>query len=278
MRRFSNLSCWFSLAICVLTSSSSLIVLAQTNPENRSLGTVARELRANKNVTQPANADSLPSQTSAQGADSAVVNDSQEVQRFMDQTRALLMREEFAELDKVADTARASKARFPGGVWKLERFYEAITNRHGGGEQTDANWQSHLALIQRWVTARPKSTTARVAFADAHLGYAWAARGNGYANTVTEQGWQLFEERVNKAKKILDESASLTPKCPYWYELMQEIARTSGADREQQRTIFEKAAAFEPLYYAYYQQYAFLLLPKWGGEPGEAEAFAEETY
>jgi hypothetical protein len=101
------------------------------------------------------------------------------------------MREDFAELDQMADAARSSKARFPGGGWKLSRFYEAV-KPNGGGYQTDADWKNHIELLQRWTAARPQSATARVALAEAYLRYAWAARGAGYANTVTDQGLAAF--------------------------------------------------------------------------------------
>ena len=42
--------------------------------------------------------------------------------------------------------------------------------------------------------------------------------------------------------------------------------------------LFERAIAFEPSYYHFYKEYATYLLPKWAGEPGDAEAFAEESY
>jgi hypothetical protein len=51
-----------------------------------------------------------------------------------------------------------------------------------------------------------------------------------------------------------------------------------GWSKDQMRGLFERAVAFEPSYYIYYREYVSDLLPKWGGEPGEAEAFAEESY
>jgi hypothetical protein len=192
-----------------------VIAQVQTPTENKSLGTVARELRAEKNGTQQAATVSSPAQSPQETA-ATVVNDPPEIQRFMDQTKALLMREQFSELDKIADEVRSSKARFPGGSWKLSRFYDALDKTLVRGYETDADWQNHLALIQRWTTARPQSITARLALADAYLAYAWAARGSGYANTVTDQGWRLFEERANKAAEILQDSATLTPQCPYF--------------------------------------------------------------
>jgi len=43
------------------------------------------------------------------------------------------------------------------------------------------------------------------------------------------------------------------------------------------RELFEQAAAFAPSYYHFYREYANFLLPKWYGEEGETQAFAEEV-
>jgi hypothetical protein len=267
----------YSLVFLLLVCPGALKAAAQTSVEDKTLGDVARELRTKTKATDHPEAASSALQNPTQQTTAPVVTNSPEVDRFIDQAKALLMREDFAELDQMADAVRSSKARFPGGGWKLSRFYEAV-KPNGGGYQTDADWKNHIELLQRWTAARPQSITPRVALAEAYLRYAWAARGAGYANTVTDQGWQLFQERTDQATKVLADAASLPSKCPHWYELMQEVAQAKGADKSQQRAIFEKAIEFEPLYFAYYQRYAIVLLPKWGGEPGDTGAFAEEIY
>lgn len=264
-----------SLFLFLAIWNGAAVTRAQTSTEDKSLGDVARELR-NKNAT------AQPAQTAIRSAPPsptpAVVTDSPEVERFMEEASALLMRERFVELDKMADEVRSSKARFPGGGWKISRFYEALRKTNAGANATENDWQDHLGLFQRWMAARPQSITARVALAEAYLGYAWAARGNGYANTVTPEGWRLFEERSKQATKVLIDAAALPSKCPHWYEVMQQVALAAGANKNQHRAIFEKAIKFEPLYFAYYQRYAIALLPKWEGEPGDIRALADETY
>jgi hypothetical protein len=52
------------------------------------------------------------------------------------------------------------------------------------------------------------------------MSYAGAARGGGYADTVSQSGWNLFAERTTVAKATLIEAATLKEKCPYWYEAM----------------------------------------------------------
>lgn len=103
------------------------------------------------------------------------------------------------------------------------------------------------------------------------------ARGGGYANTVSESRWKCFGERTALAKATLMEAAPLKEKCPYWYEAVQNVALNEGWDKAQARELFDQAAAFEPTYYHYYREYANFLLPKWYGEEGETQAFAEEV-
>ena len=262
------------LAACL----GAIVGQAQISTEGKSLGEIARKLGAQTKAAGQSQATTSSAPQSPAQETAAVVTDPPEIERFIDDAGALLMREDFAELDKMADAARSSKARFPGGGWKLSRFYEALDKRHPEGFATDADWQSYLAIFQRWMAARPQSITARVSLAQAYLSYAWAARGTGYANTVPAEGWRLFEERSKQATKVLIDAAALPSKCPHWYAVMQRVALAEGASKDQQQAIFEKAIQFEPLYFAYYQFHATALLPKWGGETGDLKAFAEESY
>jgi tetratricopeptide (TPR) repeat protein len=207
-----------------------------------------------------------------------LVTDSLELQKFQDSTRLLLVKEDFVALDKMADGLRQSKARFAGGAWKLFWFYKAVTKVANRSFASDADWQAHLALLHRWVEARPKSVTARIGLAEVYVDYAWSARGNGTSNTVTDQAEELFRDRGQQAVTTLIDAKKLHSKCPHWYYVMHQAALASGANIAQLRFIFEEATHFEPYYFAYYQQHAIALLPKWFGEEGDSEAFAEEAY
>ncbi len=189
-----------------------------------------------------------------------------------------LAEEDFANLESEVRDARVAQARARGGVWKLLLFYEAVSSPLSGREATDSDWQDHFALIRKWTVARPGSAAAHIAMADAYVNYAWAARGNGYANTVSGSGWKHFNERIGLAKAKLIDAAKTEEKCPYWYEVMQMIAVAEGWDKQQARELFDKATAFSPNYYHYYREYANFLLPKWYGEEGEMQAFAEEVF
>jgi hypothetical protein len=188
-----------------------------------------------------------------------------------------LVEKNFDELERSAHEARTEKSRFSGGVWKLYGFYTALSSPIIGEQGTDEDWKIHIATLKQWELAKPESVTARIALAETYINYADHARGQGYANTVSDTGWKLDAERNALAASTLVEAAQLKEKCPFWYEVMQHVALGQGWDKSSERELFEQAVAFEPDYYHFYREYTYYLLPKWYGDPGEAEEFAAEV-
>lgn len=190
----------------------------------------------------------------------------------------LLEGQKFGQLDCLADHLRSSKERFAGGNWKLHTLYQGLENPglfplHA----TAVDWDKRMERLQQWVSARPKSVTARVAMAQAYVDYAWDARGSGYSDTVSGSGWKLFEERTAKAKELLDQAATLPTRCPEWYVAMLRVARGQAWSAADMRALFQKAYELEPEYYYSGRILEVSLLPKWVGEPGEAEEFVQQV-
>jgi hypothetical protein len=232
--------------------------------EGKTLADIARETRAKPRVNVLA------------------VNDDSQAEKgesqYEKEIQSLLGRDAFTELDAAADSARVSKDRIEGGAWKLFIFYGAVANPLAGGRATSTEWNQHVTKVQNWISARPQSITARVALAETYINLAWKARGGGASDTVSAGAGQQFETLIQLAQKTLVDAADFPAKCPQWYFDMMEIGKDQGWSKPQMRALFERAIAFEPAYYHYYRAYATNLLPKWNGEPGDAEAFADESY
>jgi hypothetical protein len=195
---------------------------------------------------------------------------------YEDGIRRLFEEGKFDLIDQLADTARSTRARLPGGYWTLHTIYvPLVLPAQGTDDASEAEWTAQLNRLKRWVAQRPKSVTARVALAGAYLQYGWKARGSGFANNVSEDGWRLFRERVDRAAQILSDAAAQPAKCPEWYLTMQLVARAQDRDRDEQTAIFEKAISFEPDYHYFYRTQAESLLPKWGGDEGQMASFAK---
>ena len=186
----------------------------------------------------------------------------------------LFNHENFAQLEDIGDDARSQKSRFRGGGWKLAAFYGAISSP-GSGTATDAEWKAHFERLQRWIAFRPDSSTPRVALADSYLRFAWKARGSGTSDTVTPEGRKLFFDRAEKAREILEKAKSLSTSDPHWFLVMHKVSRAQEWTPQQAKQLLEEAYNVEPNYYYFYDSYAFSLLPRWYGKPGDSEAFAE---
>lgn len=168
--------------------------------------------------------------------------------------------------------ARSRKETFAGGMWKIHAIYSGLATPPL--HPTEEDWKTHMALLQRWMSAKPESITAHIALAESYVNYGADARGHGFADTVSESGWKLLAERTAKAKQILDEASALPAKDPEWYFAMQTVALGNWEPAARQ-TLFEQAVKFEPGYYYYFRAYANSILPQWGGEDGEVAKFLQ---
>ena len=214
-------------------------------------------------------------QAAALNGDSST--DVEALHRYQNGIARMLREEEFEKLDCLADHVRSAKERFSGGPWKLHVLYAGLyLPVQYPQHSTEEDWNILLQHLRRWVADQPKSTTARVALAWAYLQYAWDARGDGYANSVSESGWKLFEERTAEARTILEDASHLPERCPEWYLAMQKVAENESWDKNEARALFEQAFKFEPEYYYYARLLAYYLLPKWSGNPGDTEVFTQE--
>jgi hypothetical protein len=129
------------------------------------------------------------------------------------------------QLEKSVREARESKGRLVGGGWKLFAFYDAINTTFIPEHPDESDWKMYLDSVKQWLAAKPDSAAAHISLAQAYVGYAWQARGGGYADSVTEEGWELYGERIALAADLLAKAARLKEKCPFWFETMQNAGQ-----------------------------------------------------
>lgn len=195
--------------------------------------------------------------------------------RISEKTDPLLAAGNFAELDRIAAQLRSSKVECANGTWHLRCFYDGFAML--SDYEPESVWRSRIATFQAWINQYPDSITPRVALADVWNEWAWRARGGDYASDVPKKGWELFEERLKEAAKVLAEARDLEEKCPVWWGISQQVALGQGWDRARYDRLFHDAIYFEPLYTGFYTNRNNYLLPRWFGRPGECAAFAEEA-
>lgn len=131
--------------------------------------------------------------------------------------------------------------------------------------------------MQDWVAAKPDSITARVGLADVLVSFAWKARGGGWANTVTDESWRLFGDRLHQAMTVLNDAENLKAHCPYYWIVKMRAALGLQMNKDQFNDIFSEATNYESDYESAYRQRAVYLMPRWNGGEGELEADLEKS-
>jgi tetratricopeptide (TPR) repeat protein len=76
---------------------------------------------------------------------------------------------------------------------------------------------------------------------DFYIHFAWEARGNGFANTVTPEGARLFEERLIEARKSLEESWEVQPNGTAALLMLTVVKGLGNGNRNEMEKWFERA-------------------------------------
>jgi len=179
-------------------------------------------------------------------------------------------RSNYDELDEMFTELSNSDRRFDDGRWPIAGFTGGIT------DFVDAHkdWEWMEANIAAWRIRNSKSTAAAIVEAQYWITYAWNARGEGFASTVTPEGWELYRGRLNIARSVLDASKDYAADSPLWYAKYLDIANAQGWSRDEVQALFEEAVEKEPHYYGHYFSMIKYLQPRWHGDFLQIEEFA----
>lgn len=145
------------------------------------------------------------------------------------------------------------------------------------GMQEDPDRKKHLdalgAILQR---GRPRSVLSRVFRGEGYMDYAWDARGSGWANSVTEDGWKLMKERLAVAEEELTAAWALDPTHSAAADGMVHILIGIGGGRERMEEWFKRAMAVNPYDATACSYKVNYLEPKWHGSNADLLAFGRE--
>lgn len=132
-----------------------------------------------------------------------------------------------------------------------------------------------IAHLDSWCSASPRSPFPFVVRGEHRITWAWEARGNGLANTVTEDGWKKFRERISLAKVDLEHAYELDHTLPQAAACLVTVAMAQS-DEEASERWFQRAIKADPKYAGAYQRRLQHLMPKWGGSEAAMQAFIEK--
>jgi len=136
----------------------------------------------------------------------------------------MFQQKDYAGLEALAAKWRNEKTRMNDGSWLLTLFYNNLDRHAGDGVGIVAQ----IAALEAWRKERPLAIEPVIASAELLVSFAWAARGTGYADTVTAEGGRLMNERLALARTTLDLLGGRFSECPRAAAVMQRIALGQG--------------------------------------------------
>jgi len=147
-------------------------------------------------------------------------------------------------------------------------------------EATRLNKPSHEHIFNelepRLLANWPQEASIHLLRGDYYIRYAWNARGDGWADTVTEEGWKLFGQRLAMAEDALERAWKLDPTDARIPVKMINLELGQGEGRDRMEIWFQRAMELDPNNYSACWQKAYYLEPKWYGSPEELLKFGRE--
>ena len=135
-----------------------------------------------------------------------------------------------------------------------------------------------LRVTADWRRASPQSPLPGLIEALIFEDWAWAARGHGYANSVSAQTWAVYAARMEMASVSLDESARQARSTPLWYALSIDVGFDHGLAPDRLRTILDQGSRRFPGYLPLYRAMLRTLMPRWGGSYRKVDQFINGVY
>ncbi|HWV99740.1 MAG TPA: hypothetical protein VNZ64_08630 [Candidatus Acidoferrum sp.] len=158
-----------------------------------------------------------------------------------------------------------------------EEAYEASSEllaRLVGDKERYATWYqpAERLLFENW----PQASTTWLLKGEAYVEMAWQARGGGYANSVSQEGWKLFGERLAVAQEALEKAWQLNPHDHRIPTLMIRVEEGQGKGRERMELWFSRAMALNPNNEQACKYKLHYLYPQWYGSREAMIAFGRE--
>jgi tetratricopeptide (TPR) repeat protein len=148
---------------------------------------------------------------------------------------------------------------------------------HRLGElSVDTDPEDLRQTMEKWTQVHPDSHYAWLVRGNLAISYAWYWRGGGWSSTVTNEGWQHFEDAINEARMCLEKAYKLEPNDPEAPAKLIKVCMAQSSTRAEVETHFKRATALVPSHWTAYAARFEYLKPKWGGSwPDYEEALAE---
>ena len=185
---------------------------------------------------------------------------------------SLVNEAKFDEIEKLLRIVKSQKRHAYGRTSEDIRteVIQAVSARWRWLDQNEPKGD-YFKQLEEW--RKEGSMLAILCSARRHYKRGWDARGSGYSNTVTQNGWDEHGKRLVLALKELDEVFKLDSEPPLVAFNLRVLIGTEQSELEEMDPFCRRAMALYPGEDAPHESIAFKLLPQWFGEPGDFVSF-----
>lgn len=210
-----------------------------------------------------------------------IENSQREAQGFSLDIIKLLGASDFASVAKVF---RGMEADLRSTSWGA-RYHTIVAEvvehwvLNGAGEydqHPEAAAKDRLAWLSAAFDASPDDHALAVLVARAHIALGWAYRGDGWAESVSDKGWEALAYHGTKANQALERFEAFECRSPGLAAALHMAARWQP-DRDALAAAYADWRALDPTCTEVYGAHAFFTLPRWGGTHFEVELMAKQA-
>jgi hypothetical protein len=187
----------------------------------------------------------------------------------------LLLDEKFDSLESIASVFGPGTPQFHDGSSRERHFYLAMAGenfRISKGQRA-----RFVGCLKHWRAARPNSRVAAAGYACAMVKLAWDERSSAIARVVSAEQSRRFEQDLDLAWQALEPTAGSRGNGGGWYMAVLRVGLGQGWERGRMMQLRNDCLRDAPWIESVDGMVARFLLPRWGGEPGESERFAQSV-
>jgi len=131
--------------------------------------------------------------------------------------------------------------------------------------------------MARWRRLYPDSVLPGVIEAAALTDWGWAARGHGYATSISPQQMQLFAYRNYMAEGLLEDTRGRGEHEPLWYAQFVTVKLDINDTRGEIESLFDEGMEKFPHFLPLYRAELRVLMPRWGGSYQKVDELINAT-
>lgn len=177
-----------------------------------------------------------------------------------------IQNQQYLDVENFFDDLIETKEKGKDGKHLIYYIYNALTSNY---------LDSGFEVIDKWCN-NSKHHSSFMIRAGYYINDGWKDRGHGYANSVSPEQFNLFHKKLSLAHEDLIKAYELCQTNPIIPMAMIQVIRGNGLGRQQLNKWYELGVNIDPTFYWIYKQYFTSILPKWGGMPGESQAFLKK--